>query len=290
MSQFPPALHLKEDDVVKMLAAQVHLGTRNLDVSMAPYVWKRKESDGIHIINLGKTWEKLQLAARVIVAIENPKDIVVISARPYGQRAVLKFCTFIGATPISGRFTPGTFTNQVQTKFTEPRLLLVADPRLDHQPLREASYVNVPSIAFAHTDSPLNLVDIAIPCNNKGKHALGLMFWFLAREVLYLRGTLSRAQPWDVMVDLFFYREPDAAIKQEEKYVPVEGGAGQIGGAEEQTEFAQPAQGQQNLSNWQQEGSNDQTWTNESWNDQAGGGGGGGAPQSWDPAGQSWDH
>ena len=37
---------------------------------------------GIYIINLGKTWEKLQLAARVIVAIENPQDIIVQSARP----------------------------------------------------------------------------------------------------------------------------------------------------------------------------------------------------------------
>ncbi|KAH7519208.1 hypothetical protein FEM48_Zijuj08G0011300 [Ziziphus jujuba var. spinosa] len=35
-------------------------------------------SIGIYIINLGKTWEKqLQLAARVIVAIENPQDIIV---------------------------------------------------------------------------------------------------------------------------------------------------------------------------------------------------------------------
>ena len=69
---------------------------------------------GIYIINLKKTWEKLLFAARAIAAIENPADICVISARPYGQRAVLKFASYTGATPIAGRFTPGTFTNQIQ--------------------------------------------------------------------------------------------------------------------------------------------------------------------------------
>lgn len=68
---------------------------------------------GIHLINIKKTWEKLLLAARAIVAIENPAEVCAISSRPYGQRAVLKFASFTGATPIAGRFTPGTFTNQV---------------------------------------------------------------------------------------------------------------------------------------------------------------------------------
>ena len=47
------------------------------------------------------------LAARAIAAIENPADVFVVSSRPYGQRAVLKFARYIGATSIAGRYTPG---------------------------------------------------------------------------------------------------------------------------------------------------------------------------------------
>ena len=41
------------------------------------------------------------------MAIENPQDIIAISARPYGQRAVLKFANYTGAKSTVGRHTPG---------------------------------------------------------------------------------------------------------------------------------------------------------------------------------------
>lgn len=233
MSHLPEALDLKEEDVQLLLATNAHLGAQNINPKMNRYLWKRR-NDGVHIINVRKIWEKIVLAARVIAAIENPADITVVSTRQSGQRAVLKFSKFTGTHPISGRFTPGAFTNQIQEKFLEPRLLIASDPRTDNQAITEASYVNVPVIAFCNTDSPVRLVDIVIPFNTNSNQAIGLGYWLLAREVQYLKGQLTRGQVWDTMIDLFIYRAPEEAEAQrkaqlegktaqaEEPYRPVE--------------------------------------------------------------------
>ena len=208
-------LHASEADMQKMLAAHLQLGTKNLSNGMDRYMYART-ADGIHVLNLHMTWEKLMLAARIIVAIENPQDIVACSVRQFGQRAILKFAQNTGCQFMGGRFIPGTFTNQIQAKYQQPRLLIVTDPRTDHQAINEARIANIPVIAFCDTDAPLANVDVCIPVNNRGRNAIATAYWLLAREVLRMRGTIPRSVPWAVQIDLFIYRDADEIAKKED--------------------------------------------------------------------------
>jgi small subunit ribosomal protein SAe len=99
----------REEALKMLIASSAHLGTKLVDPGMADYVWRRR-IDGINVLDVSKTWAKIQLAARIIVTVENPADIIAISARPYAQRAVLKFAQYTGAQSMAGRYTPGETT------------------------------------------------------------------------------------------------------------------------------------------------------------------------------------
>lgn len=112
------------------------------------------------------------------------------------------------------------------------------------------------------------------------------MLWFLAREVLRLRGTLSRTEPWDVMCDLFFYRDQEESTK-EEAAAP----------AGEQQEQFDANQGQAGEGDWEQGttiGPNVQLASgfaaNEDWNPDGETNWNKGAPaESWNaPAPTTW--
>jgi small subunit ribosomal protein SAe len=107
----------------------------------------------------------------------------------------------------------------------EPRLLIVTDPRVDSQAVIEASYVQIPCIALCDSDSPTQFVDVVIPCSNRTTQSISMIYWLLAREVKILRGELRKDEEWDLLVDLFYYRNVEDEIKKEQE---AEGGEEEV--------------------------------------------------------------
>lgn len=209
------------DDLFKLVASELHVGSANCSMGMEKYVYRKTGNSTM--FDARKFWNKMTLAARIIAAVPNPEDVCVISKNEFGHRALLKFSAYTGSTSITGRFSPGTFTNHSQQGFREPSVIIVANPHDDVQAIRESSFVGIPVIAMCDADTSLRNIDCCIPCNNKGIKAIGTCWWFLAREVLRLRGqdnkgnTVTRNTEWDVMPDLFFFRQPEDIKKQEDE-------------------------------------------------------------------------
>ena len=170
------------------LAAGVHIGTHICTAFMRPFVY-RVRNDGLYILDIKKTDERIRIAAKFLARFE-PSKIAAVSVRLYGQKPVKKFCQYVGCKPFTGRFLPGTFTNPSLKNYFEPDVVIITDPRADSQALHEASEIGVPIVALADTDNKTEFVDLIIPVNNKGRKSLALTYWLLAREILRIRGTI----------------------------------------------------------------------------------------------------
>lgn len=166
----------------ELLAAGIHIGTRIKTEDMEKYIY-RVRPDGLYILNVGKTDEKIRIAAKFISRFD-PSRILVVSSRLYGRTPVEKFCEVIRAIPVVGRFLPGYISNPLHPKHLDPQLVVVTDPRADWQAVQEASSAGVPVVALCDTDNTFKNIDLAIPTNNKGRRALAMVYWLLARQVM----------------------------------------------------------------------------------------------------------
>ncbi len=171
----------------------VHVGTGNKSKDMQPFI-RAAATEGtvFHQIDVTKTDERLALASNFISQYD-PKDILVVSARQYGQRPARMFAQAIGARHIVGRFIPGTLTNPRLRTYIEPRVIFVTDPQADSQALSEAVKSGLPVVGICDTNNHLRNVDLCIPANNKGRRSLALVYWLLSREILKARGDTNDA-------------------------------------------------------------------------------------------------
>ncbi|MFH1364074.1 MAG: 30S ribosomal protein S2 [Candidatus Aenigmatarchaeota archaeon] len=167
-------------DKTEYLTAGIHIGMKSCTPYMKQFVYKVRE-DGLSVFNLQAVDERIKIAADFLSTFEN---ILVVSRKEAAAKAILSFSEAIGGKAIAGRFSPGTLTNPAYKDFYEPDAVLVVDPLVDEQVIKEAKKKKIPIIALADTFNEVKDLDYIIPMNNNGKKSLALVFWVLAREIL----------------------------------------------------------------------------------------------------------
>ncbi|MEM4367267.1 MAG: 30S ribosomal protein S2 [Candidatus Anstonellales archaeon] len=171
------------------LRAGVHIGTRILHHHMKPFVYKKRE-DGIFILDINQTDKRIRQAASLL-AHYRPEEVLVTASRTYSSLVSVKLGQVTGMNTIRGRFIPGTLTNKKLPFFKEPSILLVSDPRAESVAVKEAAVMNIPVVALCDTDNSLDYVDFAIPTNNKGKKAIAMVYFLLARSYMVSKGLVK---------------------------------------------------------------------------------------------------
>jgi len=171
-----------------LLSAGIHIGTRMKTKDMTAFIY-RVRPDGLFVLDVKKTDERIRTAAKCLARFE-PSKMVAVAARLYGREPVKRFCDVTKATPIIGRFIPGMLSNPLYAGRIEPNVVIVSDPKADVQAVKEAGAMGIPVIALCSTDNEFAGVDLVIPTNNKGRRALAVIYWLLARQVLRERGEL----------------------------------------------------------------------------------------------------
>ncbi|MGB9748383.1 MAG: 30S ribosomal protein S2 [Candidatus Woesearchaeota archaeon] len=183
------------------LKSGIHIGTKFRTKYMSPFIYKIRP-DGLSIMNLEEIDRRLKIASNFL-AQYNPEDIIVACRRENGWKAVSLFGKATGIRTFIGRYPPGTLTNPKLKTYTEAKLIFVVDPWPDKNIVDDAARVGIPVIALCDTNNQSNNVDFVVPCNNKGKKSLGLIFWVLAREYLKKRVIIRNEEEFKYTLDEF---------------------------------------------------------------------------------------
>jgi small subunit ribosomal protein S2 len=158
-------------------------------LDMEPFIY-RVRPDGLFVLDVKKTDDRIRTTAKFLSRYE-PSKVAVAATRLYAHEPVKMFCKLTGATPLIGRFIPGQLSNPQYKNRVDPEVIVVCDPRADAQAVKEASTVGIPIVALCSTDNEFAGVDLVVPTNNKGRRALAVIFWLLARQVLRERGEIG---------------------------------------------------------------------------------------------------
>jgi len=182
------------------LKSGIHIGTKFKTQHMKDFIYKARP-DGLFVLNLQKIDERVGIAAKFLAQFE-PEEILVASRRENGWKPVKLFGKLTGCKVFAGRYPPGLLTNTALENFMEAKVVFVADPWPDRNVVEDAMRVGIPVVALCDTNNQTNNIDLVIPCNNKGKKSLGLLYWLIAREFLRAKGILkSNEDPKETVED-----------------------------------------------------------------------------------------
>lgn len=183
------------------LKSGIHIGTKFRTKYMSKFIYKTR-ADGLSVLNLQKIDERIKNTINLLAQFA-PEDILIVSRRENGWKAVKAFGKVTGCKYFAGRYPPGILTNPQLENFMEPKLILVTDPWPDRNVIEDAIKVGIPIIALCDTNNQSNNIDLVVPCNNKGKKSLGLFFWILAKEYLAKRGMIAKPDEMKETLDDF---------------------------------------------------------------------------------------
>jgi small subunit ribosomal protein S2 len=201
-----------------VLSTGIRVGTQVKTKFMLPFITKAT-NEGLYIIDSKKTLSRIQTAAKFINRATISK-VFICSGREYASTPIEKFCELIGATPMLGRFMPGTLTNPLLPYYIEPELVLVADPQVDEQAILEATNAGIPVIAIANTDNVTSKVDLVIPANNRGRKSLAAIYWLLAREILLQKGNIKADESMKYEIEDFETKITEEELEEESERIP----------------------------------------------------------------------
>ena len=171
---------------------------------MKPFVF-RVRKDGLYVLDIKKTDDRIRAAARLLASYE-PEEVLIISSRQYGTVPSTKLARLCSFKTIPGRFVPGSLTNPNTKHYIEPKIILINDPRTDKQALQEAVKMNLPVVSLCDTDNLTSYVDLVVPANNKGRRALARVYLLLATQILRERGELSEEEDLGLSIDDFSFK------------------------------------------------------------------------------------
>lgn len=183
------------------LKSGIHIGTKFRTQQMMPFIYKTR-SDSLSILNLQKIDQRLRVMINMVSQYA-PEEILVVSRRENGWKVVQLFGKAVGCKIFAGRYAPGLLTNIALENFMEVKLIIVTDPWPDRNIIKDSLKVGIPIIGLCDTNNQSNNLDLVMPCNNKGRKSLGLVFWILAREYLKKRGVIKSDSEFKETIETF---------------------------------------------------------------------------------------